>query len=68
MIHGIPEIAAYFIAALAGGIMSIALIRHDVRDERFWNTLKDSVNLVLLAIGIMIIATLIEAFVTTRLF
>ena len=68
MLHGIPEIAAYFIAALAGGIISIALIRHDIRDERFWNTLKDSVNLILLSLAILLLATLIETFITPRIF
>lgn len=68
MIHGIPEISAYFIAALAGGIISISLIRHDVRDEKFWDTIKDSVNLIVLAIGILVLATLIETFITPRLF
>jgi len=68
LIHGVPEIAAYFIAALAGGIISIALIRHDVKDPRFWNTLKDSLDLILLSIGILVIAMLIEVFVTPRLF
>ncbi len=29
MIHGLPEMAAYFIAAMAGGIISVAVIRHD---------------------------------------
>ncbi len=29
MTHGIPEITAYFVAGLAGGIISVAVIRHD---------------------------------------
>ena len=29
MIHGLPEIAAYFIAAMAGEIISVAVIRHE---------------------------------------
>jgi len=35
MIHGIPEIGAYFIGALAGGIISVAVIRNDFGKERF---------------------------------
>jgi len=68
MIHGLPEIAAYFTAALAGGVISIALIRHDFRDERFWKTIKDSLNLVLLSVLLIIFATLVEAFVTPMFF
>ncbi len=36
MIHGIPEIGSYFAGALAGGIISIAVIKHDVHSEKFF--------------------------------
>lgn len=68
MIHGIPEIGAYFIAALAGGIVSIAVIKHDVRSEKFWVILQDSLNLIILAVVVLFIAALIEVFVTPSLF
>ena len=68
MIHGIPEILAYFIAALAGGIISVAIIRHDFKEERFWHVLQDSLDLILLAIVILFIAAIIEVFVTPALF
>lgn len=68
LIHGIPEIAAYFIAALAGGILSIAIIRRDFRSERFWLILEDVLYLIVLAIVILIIAALIEVFITPKLF
>jgi uncharacterized membrane protein SpoIIM required for sporulation len=68
MIHGIPEIAAYFIAALAGGIISVAVIKHDTRSEKFWNILQDSLNLLILAVIVLFIAALIEVFVTPKLF
>jgi len=42
MIHGIPEIGAYFAGALAGGIISIAVIKHDIHSEKFWVILQDS--------------------------
>ena len=67
-IHGIPEIAAYFMAALAGGIFSTAIIRHDNRRERFLMILQDSLNLLVIAIVILIIAALIEVFITPKLF
>jgi len=68
MIHGIPEIAAYFIAALAGGIVGIAIIRHDTQTEKFWSILQDSLNLVIVAIVILFLAALVEVFITPRLF
>ncbi|MBI5148120.1 stage II sporulation protein M [Candidatus Pacearchaeota archaeon] len=68
MIHGIPEIAAYFIAALAGGIISIAVIRHDFKSEKFWQVMRDSIDLVAIALVVLIAAGLIEVFITPTFF
>ncbi len=68
MIHGLPEIAAYFIAALAGGIISVAVIKHDTKSEKFWSILQDSLNLIIIAIVILFIAALVEVFITPILF
>jgi len=68
MIHGVPEIGAYFIAALAGGIISVAVIKHDVRSEKFWVILQDSLNLIILAVFVLFFAALIEVFITPVLF
>ena len=68
MIHGIPEIAAYFVAALAGGIISIAVIKHEFRHERFWHILQDSLDLIILSLVILLFAGLIEVFITPALF
>jgi len=68
MIHGIPEITAYFIGALAGGIVSVAVIRKDLRGERMWRIFEDALLLLLIAIGILFVAALVEVFVTPELF
>lgn len=68
MIHGLPEIASYFIAALAGGIISIAVIRHEIGSEKFWEILQDSLNLVIVAVVILFAAALMEVFLTPILF
>ncbi len=68
MIHGIPEIGSYFAGALAGGIISIAVIRHDIHSEKFWVILQDSLNLVILSVVLLFIAALIEVFITPVLF
>ncbi len=68
MIHGIPEIAAYFIGALAGGIISVAVIRRDLRGERMWRILQDSLILVIIAVVILFLAALMEVFITPVLF
>jgi uncharacterized membrane protein SpoIIM required for sporulation len=41
MIHGIPEIAAYFIGGLAGGLISVAMINHQTDAEQFVKVLKE---------------------------
>jgi len=68
MIHGLPEIAAYFIGALAGGIVSVAVIKHDTKTEKFWSILRDSLSLIILAVIILFVAALIEVFITPSLF
>ena len=68
MIHGIPEIGAYFVGALAGGIISIAIIKQDIHSEKFWVILQVSLNLVIISVVILFIAALIEVFITPALF
>jgi len=68
MIHGLPEIAAYFIAALAGGILSMAIIRKDLKKDKFWIIMQDSLNLLIIAVVILLLSALIEVFITPKLF
>lgn len=67
-IHGIPEILAYFTAGLAGGIISIAVTRHNFRARSFFHTILDSFDLIILSIGLIVIAALLEVFVTPLVF
>ncbi len=67
MIHGIPEIAAYFIGALAGGIISVAIIRRDLRGEKMWRILQDALLLIIIAVAILFFAALFEVFITPDL-
>lgn len=67
-IHGIPEIAAYFIVALAGGMVSIAVIKHETGTEKFWEVLQDSLNLIIVSVVVLFVAALIEVFITPTLF
>jgi uncharacterized membrane protein SpoIIM required for sporulation len=68
MIHGVPEIGAYFVGALAGGIISVAVIRRDLKGEGTWKILQDSLLMVIIAIGILFVAALIEVYLTPILF
>ena len=67
-IHGIPEITAYFVAGLAGGIIGIAVIKHDFKSEYFEKILLDVSDLLLISVVILFIAGLIEVYVTPMLF
>jgi uncharacterized membrane protein SpoIIM required for sporulation len=67
-IHGIPEVLAYFVGGLAGGIISIAVINHDFGTKRFEKVLLDAADLTLLAIGLLVLAAIIEVYVTPALF
>lgn len=68
MIHGIPEIVAYFIGALAGGIISVAVIRKDLRGENTWKILQDSLILIIIGIVILIASAFIEVYFTPLFF
>lgn len=67
-IHGIPEIIAYFVAGLAGGIISVAVIRHNYDTKSFERILIDSSDLILISIAILFLAALIEVFITPIFF
>lgn len=64
MIHGIPEIASYFIAALAGGILGIGFLRHGIKDKRFYHILENVILLLFISLIILIIAAFLEVYVT----
>lgn len=68
MTHGVFEILAYFMGGLAGGIISVAVIRHELGTKRFKKVLIDSVDLILLAIGVLFLAALVEVYITPALF
>jgi len=64
MIHGIPEILAYFIGALGSGIISSAVIKHDYRSNEFKHVLIDSLDLLILSAVVLVLAALIEVYLT----
>jgi uncharacterized membrane protein SpoIIM required for sporulation len=66
-IHGLPEVLAYFIGGLAGGLISVAVIKHDFSTKSFGKILKDSFNLILIAVLVLAIAGIIEVYLTPKL-
>lgn len=68
MTHGIFEILAYFIAGLAGGIISVAVIRHQLISKKFRHIVFDSFDLIVISVFTLFVAALIEVFITPKLF
>ena len=67
-IHGLPEILGYFIGGLAGGIISVAVIKHDFGSRSFKHIILDSVDLIILGIAILFVAALMEVYLTPIFF
>ncbi|MEA3514143.1 MAG: stage II sporulation protein M [Nanoarchaeota archaeon] len=69
VIHGIPEILAYFIGGLAGGIISVGIMKKEfISSRKFPNLLWDASNLIIIAIVITFIAAILEVYVTPMVF
>jgi uncharacterized membrane protein SpoIIM required for sporulation len=68
MIHGFPEIAAYFVTALAGGIFGVGILRNGVKDHRFLRILENTFLLLFTAILILLVAAVIEVYFTPLFF
>lgn len=68
VIHGVPEILAYFVAALAGGIISVGVIKHDLKGRKFEHIILDAADLLLLSLGILLVAAVFEVWITPLIF
>ncbi|MFH0832164.1 MAG: stage II sporulation protein M [Candidatus Aenigmatarchaeota archaeon] len=62
-LHGIPEILAYFIAGLAGGILSVGIIREKIISKEFKKVFMDSVMFLVIAEALIFVAAYLEAYV-----
>ncbi|MBI2085037.1 MAG: stage II sporulation protein M [Candidatus Aenigmarchaeota archaeon] len=61
-LHGIPEIMSYFVAGLAGGIISTGIEKEKLNSERFRKVAKDGVILFTIAILMIFVAAAIESY------
>lgn len=68
MIHGFPEIAAYFITALAGGMFGVGVLRNGIRNRRFLRVIENVAILLFAAVLILIVAAAIEVYITPAIF
>jgi uncharacterized membrane protein SpoIIM required for sporulation len=64
-LHGIPEMLAYLTIALCGGIVYVAILRGDFfKEGRIKTLVIDSIVLVILASALLILAALIEVYIS----
>ena len=64
-LHGIPEIAAYFIGALVGGMMFMVIARGDFNKEIIKRALIDAVFLILISVILLVFAAIAEVYVSS---
>ncbi len=68
MIHGFPEIAAYFITALAGGMFGVGVLKNGIKNPKFLRIIENVIILLFISIIILIIAAVIEVYFTPIFF
>lgn len=66
-LHLIPEVFGFLVAAIAGGVISRALIKEKLKGKGFSNVVKDATLLLLVSFAVLLVAALLEAFVSTSL-
>jgi uncharacterized membrane protein SpoIIM required for sporulation len=67
-IHGIFEIGAYVVAALAGGIISVAIVKKHLTSDKTDHILLDVTDLLLASFVILLFAAVIEVYITPAIF
>lgn len=60
-LHGIPEITSYFLSGLAGGLISVALIREKVWSPEFNRVAKDGLALLATSLALIVVAAFLES-------
>ena len=67
-LHGLLEILAYFVGGLAGGIISVAVIRHNFGTRKFERILWDASDLIIISVVVLVVAAILEVWVTPMVF
>ncbi|MFH1105818.1 MAG: stage II sporulation protein M [Candidatus Aenigmatarchaeota archaeon] len=60
-LHGVPEITSYFLSGLAGGIISVALIREKFGSPEFNRVVNDGLSLLAVSLALVAIAAFLES-------
>ncbi|MBW3014833.1 stage II sporulation protein M [Candidatus Woesearchaeota archaeon] len=67
MVHTVPELSGFLLAAISGGVISKALVTEKIGSNAFKNVIKDATMLFLLSLLIITIAAFLEIYVTRGL-
>ncbi len=67
-LHLIPEVGAYFLAAIAGGIISTGIMKDQLGSSTFNKTIKDALILLVASIIILFVGAAIEMNVSRAFF
>ena len=67
-VYSIPEVSGFLLAAIAGAVVSKAVIQEKLGSDHFRNVFKDATILLVISFIIIIIAALLEVYVGARLF
>jgi uncharacterized membrane protein SpoIIM required for sporulation len=67
LVHGIFEVLGYFIGAVAGGIMSVAIVRQHYKSAYFKRIIKDVAILIGVAVILIIVGAYMEVYITPAL-
>jgi len=68
LIHAVPELFGFLLAAVAGGILSKAILKEKLFSHSFRNVVRDSFLIFIIAVAVIVVAALLETYVTTSLF
>ncbi len=67
-VHMVPELLGFLLAAIAGGVVSKAVMQERFLSGPFKNVMKDAFLLFIIAAAIIVISAFLETYVTTGLF
>jgi len=65
--HAIFEFSAFFMSAIAGGIISVALVKYHYKSKHFFNVIKDVGTVLGISILILFFASFVEVYITPNL-
>jgi len=61
LLHGVPEIGGYFFAGVAGGILSVGILREKFMSKEFKEVAKDSIVWLVLGEALILVGAVLEA-------